>query len=277
MKWAALLAQLCLAGVACAGPADTIRTCYNPALPANGGAPDTELFVAIDQTTPLDPALKQMVANNVRPFLTPNHGFTLVTFSAYTQGHYTEVAATGSLDRLLTPEQRNDVSKPMLLKFDLCTRRQPQQAAQLVGDALRNAYSRTSTDIAKSDVLASLKSISALVHASKAKNKVVLLVSDMMENSSVSSFYANQGHAVRKIDANKELELTEKNALLGDFDGARVYVIGAGLLPDDSKNAKAYRDPQTMNALAGFWAAYLNKSNAKLVEFGQPALLRPVQ
>jgi hypothetical protein len=277
VKWAALLAQLCLAGVACAGQADAIRTCYNQALPASGGAPDTELFVAIDQTTPLDTSLKQLVADNVRPFLAPNHGFTLVTFSAYTQGHYTEVIAAGSLDRLLTPEQRNDVSKPVLLKFDLCTQRQPQQAAQMVGDALRSAYNRTSSDIAKSDVLASLKSISALVQGSKAKNKVVLLVSDMLENSSISSFYADKGHAVRKIDAKQELELAEKNDLLADFGGARVYVIGAGLLGADGKNAKAYRDPKTMTALAGFWSAYLNKSNARLVEFGQPALLRPVQ
>jgi hypothetical protein len=277
VKLAVLFAQLLLAGVASAAPADAIRSCYHKALPDNGGAPDTELFVAIDQTTPLDPSLKQLVADNVRPFLAPGHGFTMVTFSAFTQGHYTEVTAAGRLDRLLTPEQRNDISKPLLLKFDLCTQRQPQQAAQLVGTALRSAYDGTSRDIAKSDVLASLKAISALVHDSKAKNKVVLLVSDMLENSSVSSFYADKGRAVRKIDTRRELELAEKSGLLADFGGARVYVIGAGLLDDDGKNGKAYRDPKTMNALAGFWSSYLSRSNAKLVEFGQPALLQPVR
>jgi hypothetical protein len=276
MRHLAALGLLLSAALAHAGSTDALPSCYIKALP-HSAAPDTELFVAIDQTTPLDLSLRQAVADSIRPFLTPNHGFSLLTFSAYTQGHYTEVVTGGKLDRLLSPEQRNDVPKAMLLKFDMCMQRQPQQAAALVGNALRTIYGGTSSDIAKSDVLASLKAISGMVRQSSAKDRIVLIVSDMLENSSITNFYADKGKSVRRIDPVRELDLVETNQLLGDFGGARVYVIGAGLLAEDANKAKIYRDTKTMQALGNFWSGYLSKSKAQLVEFGQPALLKPVQ
>lgn len=279
MKWSALfLAAGLSAGNAWAGAIDAIPTCYdNKMVGSATGVLDTELFVAVDQTTLLDGGLKQSVADNLKPFLAPGNGFQIVTFSAYTQGHYTEVLASGKLDAPMEANRRNDVSKTALAKFDQCMGRQPQQAAQIAGGALRTAFDGTSGEIAKSDVLASLKAIADLSRKSKARNKIVLLVSDMLENSSVSSFYADRGHSVRKIDPAKEMQLVEQNQLVGDFGGARVYVIGAGLLSEDGKKSKSYRDPKTMQALASFWKTYLEKSGAQLVEFGQPALLSPIR
>lgn len=277
MRLLAFLAGALLCGAAWAGQFDALATCYDKKLPAKAAGLDTELFVAIDQTTPLDGTLKQLVANNIKPFLGPNNGFSVMTFSAYTQGHYMEVKVSGKLDAVLDAAQRNDISKPVLAKFDQCVSRQPQQAAQAIGGALRAAFDGTSSDIAKSDVLASIKAISSKVRESTARNKVVLIVSDMLENSSVSSFYADKGQSVRKIDPAKEMKLVEENHLFADFNDARIYVIGAGLLSDDASKAKRYRDPKTMQALSVFWQSYFEKSKAQLVEFGQPALLNPVR
>jgi hypothetical protein len=277
MKSAAFLVSVLFSAFAVAGQTDAIPTCYDNAIQRGSEALETELFVAIDHTTPLDLTLKQLVADNVKRFLIPNNGFVILTFSAYIQGHYTEVVTSGKLDAPIDRVKRNDISKPVLAKFDQCMLRQPQQAAHLAGSALRNAYENTSGEIAKSDVLASIKSIAGLVRSSKARNKVVLIVSDMLENSSVSSFYSDRGRSVRKIDPAREMKLVEENQLLTDFGGARFYVIGAGLLAEDAKKTKSYRDPKTMQALAGFWKAYLEKSKAQLMEFGQPALLNPVQ
>jgi hypothetical protein len=153
---------------------------------------------------------------------------------------------------------------------------QSAQAGQAVGGALRTSFEGTSGEIAKSDVLASLKDISGKVKQSQASEKVVLLVSDMLENSSVSSFYASQ--SVRRIDPEKEIKLATDSQLVGDFGDARVYVIGAGLLSDEAKkNKAAYRDPKTMQALATFWKSYFEKSKAQLIEFGQPALLNQIK
>lgn len=276
MRSCVFAAAMLLSSAALAGQTDAIHTCYDKSIQSDAGALDTELFVAIDQTTLLDQRLKQLVADNIKPFLLPNMGFAILTFSAYTQGHYTEVLTSAKLDAPLDASKRNDIPKLALAKFDQCFTHQPQQAAQLVGNALRSAYDGTTSEIAKSDVLASIKSISSLVQNSKAHNKIVLLVSDMLENSSISSFYADKGLSVRKIDPTKEMKLVEENQLIADFGGARLYVIGAGILPEDVKSTKSYRDPKTMQALNAFWKTYMDKSKAQLIEFGQPALLNPI-
>lgn len=255
---------------------EAIPSCYDSKLSAPAVPLTKEIFVIIDQTTLLDDQLKQSVANQIRPFLTAGNGFSVLVFSAFTQGKYTQLLTSGQLDHPLPAEQRNDVSKPRLSKFDQCLTRQSALAGQAVGGALRTAFEGTSGEIAKSDVLASLKDISGKVRQSQATEKVVLLASDMLENSSVSSFYASQ--SVRRIDPEREIKLASDNQLIANFGDARIYVIGAGLLSDDAKkNKAAYRDPKTMQALASFWRTYFEKSKAQLVEFGQPALLNQVK
>lgn len=253
-----------------------VPSCYDSKISAQNTKPAIELFVVIDQTTVLDSNLKQAVADQIRPFLKAGHGFSVLVFSAYTQGKYTQLLTTGQLDPLLPQEQRNDISKPVLAKFDKCMAQQPTLAAQAVGSALRNAFEGASAELAKSDIWASLKDISGKVRQSPATEKVVFLVSDMLENSSVSSFYANQG--VRKIDPAHELQIAVSNQLMSDFGGARLYVIGAGLLNLMEPKANAqYRDPKTMQALATFWRNYFDKSQAQLIEFGMPALLNQIK
>lgn len=250
-------------------------SCYNEKTPAPNPAVDTEIFIVIDQTTLFDGGLKQAIANNVRPFLKPGNAYSVTQFSAFIQSHYTDVLVSGKLDPALTKVTRDDVSKPVLNKFDQCMAIQPRLAGQSVGRAMRAAFEGSGSDIAKSDILAALKDISGKVRKSAAQRKVVLLASDMLENSSVTSFYSKQ--VVRQINPEKELKLVADSQLFGDFGGARVYVIGAGMLAEDAKHpGGVYRSSQTMQALFRFWAEYFKKSNAELIEFGQPALLNPM-
>lgn len=265
--------SFCTPGLAAS---DAIASCYDSKLSAPTVPVAVEIFLIIDQTTLLDDQLKQSVANQLRPFLAAGNAFSVLVFSAFTQGRYTQLVTSGQLDHPLPAGRRNDVSKPLLSRFDQCMNRQPALAAQAVGGALRTAFGESSGDIAKSDVLASLKDISGKVRQSQAAEKVVLLVSDMLENSSVSSFYA--GQSVRRIDPEREMKTASDSQLLGNFGGARIYVLGAGLLSDDAKkNKSTYRDPKTMQALASFWKSYFEKSKAQLVEFGQPALLNQIK
>ena len=255
---------------------NAIPSCYDAKLSAPVAPLTKELFVLIDQTTLLDDQLKQSVAEQVRPFLSKGNGFSVLVFSAFTQGKYTQLLTSGQLDHAMPDALRSDVSKPVLGKFDQCMTRQAGLAGQAVGGALRSAFEGSSGEIAKSDILASLKDIAGKVRQSKATDKVVFLVSDMLENSSVSSFYSNQ--SVRKIEPSKEMKLAVEGNLIADFGGARVFVLGAGLLSDDATKKKAsYRDPKTMLALASFWKTYFGKSNAELIEFGQPALLNQIK
>lgn len=253
-----------------------LTTCYDAKLPPAPLEVKNELFVLIDQTTILDDQLKQQVADQLRPFLLAGNAFSVLTFSSYSQGKYTQLLVNGTLEQKMPLGLRNDVSKPVLTKHDQCMVRQVSVAMQALGAGLKFAFDGTSNDLAKSDIFASLKDISSKVRQSPANSKIVLLVSDMLENSSISSFYQNQ--SVRRINPEKELQLVADNKMFGDFGGARVFVIGAGLLSEDARSKKGiYREPQTMSALKNFWSIYFEKSNAQLFEFGQPALLNPIR
>lgn len=266
-----------LCGHAAAGTEDVVPSCYDPHLGVASAPASTELFVLVDQTTVFDPVLQQQVADNVRPFMTAGNAFSILTFSAFSQGRYAQVLSAGTIEPGIPAAARDDISKPLLGKFDACQKRQPQIAMGAIGAALRAAFGGSSADLAKSDVMASFKSISARVRKSPAREKVVLIASDMLENSSITSFYASKGTAVRQIDAGRELKLAGDNDMFGDFGGAKVYVVGTGLLAEDAKKSNKYRDPKTLRALTEFWNGYFRKSHATLVELGQPALLNGIR
>jgi hypothetical protein len=251
-----------------------IPSCYEAnklgvAPPAN-----VELFVFVDQTTMFDKALKQSIIDNVGRTLRPGVAFSVGSFSSFNQGKYAEVIASGTLEAQIDASKRNGISTRLLRNFDSCMQSQLQYGAQVAWKAIGQAMNGSSSDLAKSDVVASLRDFSVRVRESTAQEKIVLIASDMLENSSLTSFYSN--NTVRRIDANKELKII--SSMLGDFDGARVYVIGTGMLTEDAKHAKGvYRSPQVMQALSQFWTGYFEGSNAKLVEMGKPALMNPIR
>ena len=273
---APLALALALAAPHCVAVENVVPTCYQDKLGVHPAPAATELFVLVDQTTVFDANLQQQVANSVRPFMAADNAFSVTIFSAFSQGRYARVLTSGTVEPTIASAQRDDISKPLLSRFDACTKRQPQQATQAVGAALRTAFNDASAELARSDVLASFKSISTRIKNSTAQRKVVVIASDMLENSSVTAFYGSGGNSVRQIDPAKELKIVDDNALLGDFGGAEIYVIGAGLLSGGPAKTSKYRDPKTMRALTGFWGGYFEKSNAKVVEIGQPALLNPI-
>lgn len=271
-----LIACLSITLNASAGVINDIPSCYKAnKLDNPSPAPALELFVAIDQTTPLDANLKRQVLEIIGAQMKPGNAYSLFTFSAYNQGNYLNMLSRGELEKNLPAAVRDDTGNKVLSQFDACMAGQQRYAGQLLGKNLQQSLGNSSDNLAKSDVLASLKEISSRIAQSGAKNRVLLLVSDMLENSSVSSFYANR--AVRKLDPAAELSKIEREKLLGNFAGARVYVIGAGMITEDKKQVKGvYRDPVTMQSLESFWRSYFEKSGGKLVEFGKPALLNPI-
>lgn len=276
MKKLSITAATCLAMLAFSSVSmandSALKSCYL-VLNQEAPKPKTEAFVFIDQTIPLDSGLRQMVGSNLANLIKPGQAFSVMQFSAFTQGKYARPVVSVTLDQDIPANERNAVNKTVLTKFDTCLKQQPKMAMSLATQALQVSFSGASAEIAKSDILASLKDLSSAVRRSPAERKVIILASDMLENSSISSFYSNNG--VRKIDPQKELAQAVSARMVGDFGGAEVYVIGAGVLANP-KYAQSYRDPKTMAALQDFWRDWFSKSNANLVEFGTPALMNSV-
>jgi hypothetical protein len=254
---------------------DAVASCYRALALAPPAMEDSHAyFVLLDQTTLFDASLKQTITTATRTNTRSSTQFTIATFSAFLGDHYTDIVVAGRTEGPLSPAERDDTSKPKLRNLDLCMTHQIDYARRLSAAALEKSFGGASAEIARSDILASLYDFAThVVHPSTAKSKTLLLASDMLENSSLSSFYAYR--RVRKLDPAAELDKVRQKNLLPDLTGVRIFVVGAGLL--DPQSAATYRDPQTMLSLEGFWGAYFKAAHAQLVEFGKPQLLGPVQ
>lgn len=268
------------AAPAAAGGESGIPSCYAAnKLEVPAPRPQREVFVLLDQTTPLDDGLKHAVMDNVGRLVQPGTAYAIASFSAFGQGRYLELLSAGALELPLPESVRNSIGVKVLRNFDACLKSQQNYGRMAAATALQKALAGISTGYAKSDVMGSVREMSARVRQSQAQDKILFLVSDMLENSGVSSFYANQN--VRKLDVAAEMKKAEASGMLADLAGARVFVLGAGLVQDlnakgAGKDSGVYRDPKTMAALKDFWSQYFQGSHGQLVQFGMPALLVPV-
>lgn len=276
-KLSILLASCALAGLAtakasAAQPGD-VPSCYD-ALQLTEHKPaaaSRHLVVIVDQTARLDDALKKSVHQQVDQFVAAGDQVQLVAFSANAQGKYTDLVYKGWFDSPLPAAVRNSISKMTLNKFDACMKAQPKAKGKL-HQKLREAFGDGATDFPKTELIGSLLQVSTEVLGSTGEGrKVVLIVSDMLENSSITSFYAK--NAVRQIDSAAELAKVSKAGLSGDFATADVYVIGAGFVG----KGMAYSSQQALGSLESFWRALISQHNGQLKQFGKPQLLSPMQ
>jgi len=270
---------LSTSNVALAGTDNDIPSCYTTNkikhyLPIY----DKLVYVLIDQTLPLDKTLQNSVLRNLAKVLEPGTKFVVAEFSAFAQGRYLHVINTGVIENPIPDDHIGDVVMTRLQSFQACLKNQILFAQRIAVGAAYSTLSNSSGRLNHSDILMALKMVAASVLHDSAREKLVFLVTDGLENSSITSFYANR--TLRLLDINEEMVKVKKNKLLSDFGGARVYVLGGADLPAADHGTRSqrdgYRNPTTLLALEQFWRRYFSHSNAKLVEFGEPALMIPI-
>lgn len=234
-------------------------------------AADRFILIAVDQTTVSDANLMTKFIRIATDGVQPATAVSTYTFSAFSQGKYLSEGFSATLDAAIPEKERYEISKKTLSVFDRCVMQKAPAMTKQIQESLSQSMQQASGNLVKSDVMLSLDELAKVVRSHPANSKHVLVFSDMLENSSVTSFYAS--NAVRKIDHTKELALAEKAGMFADFGGAKVYVMGAGLVSEQGKAKGVYRDPKMMQELKAFWAEWFKRSNAELVEFGTPEML----
>ncbi len=262
-----------------AGLVNDLPSCYAyahirpPAIPY-----DKLLYILVDQTVQLTPRLEQSVVNNALRLIQPGSKFVVADFSAFAQGRYLQVVHTGIVERPLSPSRvdTTPIRSTRLLKR--CLRYQMNYARDMVAMSLVKIFKGSSSSFAHSDIMMTLKVISKAIAEDPVRQKVLFLVSDGLENSSVTSFYADD--TVRVIDPSAEMAKAAAAHLFGNFGGASVYVLGGVMIPPLGQGTRAqregYHDPQVLISIHTFWREYFAKSHACLIEFGEPALTRPM-
>ena len=249
-----------------------VPSCYE-ALKLTNPSPtiEKELFILVDQTTPLDKKMMIYTYKNMMKFIKNGYAVTIASFSANANGKYTDVAYAGKLEALLPDGSKHDIAKKILRKYQGCMNGQYKYAKKKATKALVGVLKGANKKLPHSDIIKSLADISKhMIQPSKASKKVVLLVSDMMEHSSITTFYSKGN--LKKVNTDKEMAKVKNSGHVADFAGASVYVMGAGIIGN-----KGYRDAKTLKALTNFWESYFSTTKANLNAFGTPMLLEDIE
>jgi hypothetical protein len=249
-----------------------VPSCYE-ALKMNNPEPraQKELFILVDQTTAIDKNMMIYTYKTMMNFIKNGYAVTIASFSSNSNGKYTDLVYSGQLETLLPDAAKYDISKKSLRKYKGCMNGQYKYAKKRSTKALVTTLKGANKKLPHSDIVKSLDDISDhIIATSTAKEKVILLVSDMIEHSSITSFYSKG--SLKKINSKKELAKVQKSDYVADFKGAKIYVIGTGMV---GKNA--YRDSKSLKNLTAFWESYFQMTDAKLQAIGTPMLLEEVQ
>lgn len=228
------------------------------------------VFVLVDETTIFNEKLQEQIIKNTLSKIAPANYIYIGKFSAFIDNHYNEKMFEFKIDTPLSSDQRYYERKDTLAKIDKCLKDQQGYVSGQIVQSIKKSFLNPNDDIAKSDVLYALQDFGQnVISQVEAKEKIVILASDMLENSTITSFYAKG--ATRLIQPETELNKIEKSNLFSNFDNSKIYVIGTGLISSKDNN-KTYRDPKILTSLKDFWTKYFIKSNGNLVEMGQPAI-----
>lgn len=262
-----------------AGLVNDVPSCYAANhFPFKSASHQRLIYILVDQTVMLDPQLQQSVIRNINRMLGPGTKFVIAEFSAFSQNRYLNVLHTGIIEYPLSKDEAGNVPMSQLPSFNACMNGQARYSIQLVDKSTQQAMDAASSSLDQSDILGALKTVSISIRSDPAQRKVLFLVSDTLENSTVMSLYYH--HTIAKIDPTKAILKVKSSDMFGDFGGAKVYVLGAGILPPAKKGSRAmrdgYRDPITLSRLHSFWDKYFKQSHAMLVGYGTPALIEPL-
>ncbi|MDD5052364.1 MAG: hypothetical protein PHO27_06505 [Sulfuricurvum sp.] len=248
------------------------QSCYEQYfIKTDNSNPIRQVFIIVDQTTVFNDAILKNLLEKVQPLFIAGSKITLVKFSTFTDKYYTSVVKETFVDTPLSQEVEDDTPIAKVKKFKRCIDMQSNDIANEMPTMITETMKDSNSSIEQSEILKTLKDIAdTKVQKSKAQEKIIILVSDMVENSSMTSFYQNNN--LKVINPSIELSKTKAAGLLSDFDGAKVYVVGAGLV----MNSHTSRSIASIKELKEFWTKYFATSNATLVGFGTPELMEDI-
>ena len=236
-------------------------------------SPGAALFVLVDQSVNYDGALKAKAMELVRNWSAEGRAVEIYTFSSALPGRYTARITGGRFDDQPTEEYIDNLKRSDRERFISLHSRQPLIARKAVMLSLQEAFAGSRNEIQHTDIVRTMKEMSDYIRSYPARTKSILLVSDMMENSSMASFYSRG--RTRLIDPAREIQKVTARQMIGNFGGkVRVYILGLGFYGNDASPAKSerYLDADRINAIAAFWRSYFRNSGAYVVETGKPMM-----
>ena len=274
MSFTTCLSAFILAGLlwtVSAGAANVIPNCYDLVDIEEASPPIKRgLLVVVDNTIELDQALQMESFEKIVRFMGEGDRVVVVSFSAYVNDQYMKVMADARLDRMLSSDAAFTVPKPKLKELRLCLAGQKRSLPRVVGTALEAIYANSSNDLPNTELAATLaKTSREILPTLEARETFLLIVSDMMEHSDITSFY--KAGDIRTIDPEAEMRKVEESGVEPVYPGTVAYVIGAGYT-----GSRKYRSAKVLRAIEDFWRLYMERAGGRLEAFGTPSMFEDI-
>lgn len=270
--WIALAVLLVLSAPAQAR--DNLGYCYGPVMAHIDRSlikpPERELFILLDQTVRFDKKLAANLKEKTSEFIRPGDKITIVSFSANANGHFTEVVFTGALERPLPEKALSRTPMRQIKAYKKCMRTQEKNGKPFIMKSMFKALTLPNDDydFTNTELIGTINMLGRdLIGKLEIKNRILLVYSDVLENSALTTFF-KKGE-IRKISPKAEMAKVKKAKMIPDLSGTKVYVIGGGWIGE----GRPYLESRKLNALRAFWEAFFAASGAALEGFGQPVLL----
>jgi len=239
--------------------------------------PEAALFVVADESVGFDKNMIMRADQMMVEWLEPGRSVEVVRFSSGVKGRYTEVVTSGRLDPEPSEDFVNQLKRSELSKFQSYHRRQLKIAKIQAQKALLSIIQTSNKSVPYSDIVSNMKYISGHIKQFNAKRKVILVISDMFENSSVTTFYS-KGH-VKNINPDREIKKVSEAGMQADFgENVTVYVLGLGYFwSGEGSGKEKYLDPKRASKVAAFWTKYFEAGHAQVGEIGMPLMYGSMQ
>lgn len=226
------------------------------------------LYILIDETVPLSKEMKAKVERLVKGWGKKGDMVKIARFSASYRGLYPELVFYQKIESEPDPAFLYNLHYRDKVFIKKCLEEQKEKFNKEFSMQFNAALKNLNPKIPKTELLGSLKQLSKkLVVPDEAVEKTVLLISDGMENSAVTSFYKNK--TLKNIKPKATIAKLRRKGMMGFWKNAKVYMYGVGLMPDK----KRYADPKLVQNLQHFWERYFIEGGAKSAEIGTPELL----
>jgi len=226
------------------------------------------LYILVDETVPLSKDMKYKITSLLSGWGRQGDKVKIARFSASYRGLYPELVYEKQI------EQKPDDNYMFNLRYKdkklvaSCLEQQQLQFKKSFSQQINASLDAVDPKIPRSELMGSLKLLSKqIILNDEAKEKVVLLISDGLENSELTSFYS--GGKLRNIKPLKEISKLRRKGMMGYWKNTKVYMYGLGLMPDE----KQYTNPDRINSLKRFWERYFVEGGGRVNAIGTPELL----
>ncbi len=231
------------------------------------------VFVFVDQSVNFSADMKSHAIEKIYSSFNPGEELIIGCFSTPSVARYSKIVLRGVLENDIDEYLLQNLKRSDVLKYKKKYYKNRILIKNMINQSLSYVFDGSDKNIPQTDILAFLSEYAKNIKQTHAKQKIFIIISDMLENSSITSFYGQ--NVVRQIDVEKEIKRVQNMGMIPDFGGeVKIYVVGLGFVQNDSSVLKKNNlpDARKIALLKSFWQKYFEKANARIGEIGCPIM-----